>query len=805
MKATLGAILIVFGFAAFAVGQITLQINSPANLATVQGTVTISGTTTGLSPTGRVAVSIAGGPFQLASGTANWSFVWDTTTVVNSTLLVRVRARENIFSPATLENVIVTVANGAASGPAVSFLQPADGATVLDTLTVIGASSNATLVELSVDGGAFDVVNGLDPWNAVFEPGSLAPGPHVLTARASDGTTTALASRNIVVGMPPAGDQTFAYVSSVDGEAMTSRLWLPQGFDPSAGLRPLFVYLHGGGGNGVVLPSNAAITGELDARGWIGIAPDGRLWGLGDIGCNWTYSSAYVDNPDPNVGPGEQDIFDAIEWAVQNLPVDPDRIYLSGFSMGGRGAYIIGLKNPDRFAAIAPLGAAADMYEIYERRPQNAVCKEGMTGGEPGDSDVVDTMYTITSGRFLLENAFNLPTYVGHGLNDTVASNTLTASPFLHGLHLTTDTSWSGCHGTTNLCFGHTPTLSELAARHPEGYDWAHMFTPVGHVADALWFTGSPAAPGIMGTPDPASPGDLIGVFDFLAGHTQVKSPETIVYKNYTDTHDRAYWLELVSAVPWTDVPAGVRVTRDLTENALSCETVRAAELRFDLPLAGLSLDAVTPLKIDLSELVEPVFDPALDASGEALAPSIVLELGGPVSDDVVVLRDGLPLPAAEVVAAGTTITIAPVAINGPTQLEVFGCAGYHLEYGQGFAGSGGFVPRLEGGGCATGGGTITAEVTGALGGASAVLLVGPTPIEFPLATGGDLLAGPLAQLTLVDFGLTGVGPGNGQAQFSLALPPGQAADSFVLQALILDDGGAASYALSNGLRFVIN
>jgi len=45
-------------------------------------------------------------------------------------------------------------------------------------------------------------------------------------------------------------------------------------------------------------------------------------------------------------------------------------------------------------------------------------------------------MYFQTSARFLIENAMNLP--VHHS------------------------------HGTSDLCFGHTPTLSELAARFPE-------------------------------------------------------------------------------------------------------------------------------------------------------------------------------------------------------------------------------------------------------------------------------------------------------------------------------------------------
>ena len=69
-----------------------------------------------------------------------------------------------------------------------------------------------------------------------------------------------------------------------------------------------------------------------------------------------------------------QDVFDLIDLAVATLGADPDRVYLTGFSYGGRGTYIIGLKNPDRFAALAPMGPPTDMYEIDVRRPDSDGC-----------------------------------------------------------------------------------------------------------------------------------------------------------------------------------------------------------------------------------------------------------------------------------------------------------------------------------------------------------------------------------------------------------------------------------------------
>lgn len=457
------------------------------------------------------------------------------------------------------------------------------------------------------------------------------------------------------------------YTSSVDGESLTSRLFLPTGFDPSGPPVALVCHLHGAGGVGSFTP---AMRSQLDGRGWIGIAPDGRPFEAGGSDCSWPFSPAYFDSPDPAVGPGEQDILDAIDWALAQYPVDLERIYLTGFSYGGRGTYMIGLKNPDRFAAIAPTGAPTDMYEIDVRRPDTEGCRLALLGGVPGDSPEIDTLFTTTSGRFLLENAYNLPVFHGHGLFDDVASNTLSEAPYLHGWHVTVANGWDACHSPA-LCFGHTPTLSELAALHPGGYDWAFQFTPVGHVPDPRWLSGTPNAPGLFGTEDPLAPGQLLGIFDFFERRTLEHSPETVVFKTYEADHRKAYWLELLTATPWIDTPACVRASRDVAGNSLAIELVRAAEVRIDVAAAQLALDLGSPLSIELSELIEPAYDPALAAPGEDWDP--VLQLAG--IEGVVgatVLLDGDPMPAAQVLAQGGTLQLGPIDISTPRTLLVY-------------------------------------------------------------------------------------------------------------------------------------
>ena len=676
MKAV--ALTVVILLTATTAHAIDVAITDPGDGSTVSGTITVTGTSQDVGA-GLVSVSIDAGPFQPAQGLDPWTFAWETGGVPDGPHTITARARQCIQCTAVFASVDVIVSNG--DSPFVSITSPSEGAVIVGTLVVQGTSSGATEVSLQIDGGPFQVANGIESWNVVIEQGVLPPGPHTLTARAIDGARgEAFDAVSITASDPAPGVQTITYFSSIDGEPMTAKLYLPQNFDPLADEIALICHLHGGGGLGSV---SLDLQAGADARNWIVIAPDGRQWGLADpascpqnpnaIGqCAWCTSAAYVDNPfDPRVGPGEQDIFDAIDWAIANFNVDTARIYLTGFSMGGRGTYNIGLKNPDRFAAIVPRGPAIDMYEIFVRRPEPTGCKEGMVSGAPEDAPHVDTMYSITSGRFLIENAYNLPVFHGHGTLDTIANNDPTNAPFLHGRHILMETSWDACHEDTALCFGHTPTLSELHARHPDGYDWAFMFTPVAHTNDSLWFTGAPIAAGREGVEDPENPGNLIGIFDFLDDHTLQTSPETIVFKSYTDTHRRAYWTQIDITTPWLDLPGAIRATRTTASNTFDLELVRVETVTIDVSLAQLELAPGSPLTVTLALLDEPVYDPGLAATGETLAPTLILDSDFSGVSRVVVLRDGVGLPDSQIALTESSLAIGPLVVTAATTLVI--------------------------------------------------------------------------------------------------------------------------------------
>ncbi|MFT7487379.1 MAG: hypothetical protein ACI9F9_003240, partial [Candidatus Paceibacteria bacterium] len=240
------------------------------------------------------------------------------------------------------------------------------------------------------------------------------------------------------------------------------------------------------------------------------------------------------------------------------------------------------------------------------------------------------------------------------------------------GWHITSDTSFNACHSGLEFCFGHTPTLSELRTNAPGGYDWAFMFSEVGHQVDSRWALGAPIAPDVIGIEDAANPGHLLGAFDFFEARSLNHNPETVVFKTYEDEHQKSYWLELMSATPWLNQPAAVRARRDIAQNQIEVELARAAEIRFDLVQAQLALGTATPLALVLSPLFEPSFDPALMMGpGEALIPMVILRGNFQAIAGATVLLDGAPLPSGLLTVHPDEIRIGPITVDGTRLLEI--------------------------------------------------------------------------------------------------------------------------------------
>ena len=132
------------------------------------------------------------------------------------------------------------------------------------------------------------------------------------------------------------------FISAVDGSPQPYYVFVPKNYDPAKPIR-LDVFLHGS------MPRSA--IGELD---FILNGPGGggadflELRPLGRLGEN-----AYRFE-------GETDVFEAIESVCQQFYVDRRRMVLRGASLGGVATWQIGLKRPDRFAALGPSAGPVD-------------------------------------------------------------------------------------------------------------------------------------------------------------------------------------------------------------------------------------------------------------------------------------------------------------------------------------------------------------------------------------------------------------------------------------------------------------
>ena len=149
-----------------------------------------------------------------------------------------------------------------------------------------------------------------------------------------------------------------AYYSSIDESYQPYTLYTPSSYNKNKEYS-LLICLHGFSNDDYNAVKNVA---DCKPEDFIIAGAFGR----GDIGY---------------YGIGEQDVLDVIDLIKKNYNIDNDRIYITGWSMGGLGTWRLGQVYPDKFAAIATF------------------C--GWTGDE------------------YLDNLINLPVLIVHGAKDT--------------------------------------------------------------------------------------------------------------------------------------------------------------------------------------------------------------------------------------------------------------------------------------------------------------------------------------------------------------------------------------------------
>lgn len=152
----------------------------------------------------------------------------------------------------------------------------------------------------------------------------------------------AVSSTGIRGGEPAAGQQVEQELKLGEGHAIPYLLYLPKEYGTKTGKWPLMLFLHGRG----------------ESHGPLSLV---KKWGLPRlIERGESYPFLVVSPQCPAAEswgqPGQQALLiGLLDHLVKGYQVDPDRIYLTGLSMGGYGAWRLAADHPARFAAVAPV------------------------------------------------------------------------------------------------------------------------------------------------------------------------------------------------------------------------------------------------------------------------------------------------------------------------------------------------------------------------------------------------------------------------------------------------------------------
>ena len=184
----------------------------------------------------------------------------------------------------------------------------------------------------------------------------------------------------------------------IDGLSRSYLLHIPPGMNKQQ-LVPLVFAFHGYTLNPFNMKVRTGFNELANIEGFIVVYPEG-------LGSSWNTGEEAL-GPASNLNVDESAFIHEILSELEAIaPVDPDRIYAAGFSMGGSLVYRLGCEMSETFAAIA---SVAGPMEYHNCQPQQAVSvihihgsKDNLVrfngGGEYGTSPVkygIDTWVAL--------------------------------------------------------------------------------------------------------------------------------------------------------------------------------------------------------------------------------------------------------------------------------------------------------------------------------------------------------------------------------------------------------------------------
>ena len=176
-------------------------------------------------------------------------------------------------------------------------------------------------------------------------------------------------------------------------------LWVPKNISAPANGWPAFMALHG--------LSSTHLSSTL-FQAWADGSFDVPAVALSPLG---RAEQGYYH------GVSGLDVLEVLDDAKQALPIDDNRVFLSGFSMGGQGTYTLGTQRPDLFAAAIPVvGPGSGTGDFLWPAPLESVIGP--------NRDKIGIWRQGSFGRELLDNAINLPFRMFMGTVDPLTTVT---------------------------------------------------------------------------------------------------------------------------------------------------------------------------------------------------------------------------------------------------------------------------------------------------------------------------------------------------------------------------------------------
>jgi pimeloyl-ACP methyl ester carboxylesterase len=180
------------------------------------------------------------------------------------------------------------------------------------------------------------------------------------------------------------------FISQIDNSCQYYAVLPPKDYDPQKKYALIFT-LHGAG---------VEASGQVDAykqKDWaFVVAPTNRR----RFGFDWQDW-------------GRLDALEVLDQVKKSFPIDTNRVYLTGHSMGGHGVWHIGLAHPDLFAAAAP-EAGWSSFQLY----LPWFLQKSYLFAEPQQIGIRDMSLREDVTPNFIENALNLPIFIYQGGSD---------------------------------------------------------------------------------------------------------------------------------------------------------------------------------------------------------------------------------------------------------------------------------------------------------------------------------------------------------------------------------------------------